>query len=177
MSFSQKLKMLMEFTDTSNYRLSKDLNYSASTIANWLNDKTTPNRSKIDQLAKYFNVSVDFLLYDDVSAGFVLNDKNCPEDDYFPDYFDQMPDESQKEYMIKNMHISPLERKLLSGFSQLNEDNQDIIIGKVKELLNEQKQEAHINVAASDGSINKLPDSDLIDKDIQKAKNNKINKL
>lgn len=35
--------------------------------------------------------------------------------------------------------LSPTEKKLLSTFECLNEDNQDIIIGKMKELLREQR--------------------------------------
>ena len=69
------------------------------------------------------------------------------------------------------------EQKVLSTFRLLNEDNKDIIIGKMKELLKDQKQNEYINVAAKGGKIDKLPDSELIDKDIQKAKNTKINKI
>lgn len=69
------------------------------------------------------------------------------------------------------------EKKVLSTFRLLNEDNQDIIIGKIKELLNEQKQDKYINVAAKGGNFDKLPDSKLIDKDIEKAKQHKIDEL
>lgn len=69
------------------------------------------------------------------------------------------------------------EKKVLSTFRLLNEDNKDIVIGKMKELLKEQRDDKYINVAAKGGSIDKLPDSELIDKDIEKAKKNKIDKL
>lgn len=35
--------------------------------------------------------------------------------------------------------INPAEAKLLNAFENLSEDNQDIIIGKTKELLREQR--------------------------------------
>lgn len=37
-----------------------------------------------------------------------------------------------------------VDKKVLSAFHQLNEDNQDIIIGKMKELLKEQKYDVSV---------------------------------
>ena len=47
--------------------------------------------------------------------------------------------------MEKNQPIlSRSEEKILTTFKNLNEDNQDIIIGKTKELLREQRYEESI---------------------------------
>ena len=82
----------------------------------------------------------------------------------------------------KNKDISIIpsndsEKKILSTFRLLNEDNKDIVVGKIKELLKEQKQDEFINVAAKGGNFDKLPDSELIEKDIKKAKQHKIDEL
>ena len=44
-----------------------------------------------------------------------------------------------------------IDKKVLSAFHQLNEDNQDIIIGKIKELLKEQKYDESV---AADNKFN-----------------------
>ena len=44
------------------------------------------------------------------------------------------------DYLLGQVpNTSPAEKKLLNAFVKLNEDNQDIIIGKTKELLREQR--------------------------------------
>lgn len=44
------------------------------------------------------------------------------------------------DYLLGQVpNTSPAEKKLLNAFSKLTEDNQDIIIGKTKELLREQR--------------------------------------
>lgn len=48
--------------------------------------------------------------------------------------------------------LSEVEQKFLKAFSQLNEDNQDIIVGKIKELLKEQKNDEYITEVAARGN-------------------------
>lgn len=53
------------------------------------------------------------------------------------------------EYLLgQSPRISTSENKLLNAFRKLNEDNQDILIGKVKELLKDQRYE--VSVAAEE---------------------------
>lgn len=54
------------------------------------------------------------------------------------DYLLELPHELNN----LNLSITDIKQKALDSFSQLNEDNQDIIIGKMKELLKEQKYES-----------------------------------
>ena len=66
------------------------------------------------------------------------------------------------------------ESKLLEIYNNLTPDNQTILMAEALKL---QKEEQYLHVAAMGGNLTSLPYSQLIDKDIEKAKNNKINKL
>lgn len=48
------------------------------------------------------------------------------------------------DYILLGKNINEIDNKILNLFHQLNEDNQDIIIGKIKELIKEQKSEKSI---------------------------------
>ena len=63
MLFNKTLLNLMEKTQTTKYRLAKILGTSESTIANWLNELSTPKMENIIGMAEYFNVSTDYLLF------------------------------------------------------------------------------------------------------------------
>lgn len=60
--FNKILKKLMTEKNISNYRLAKEIGVSNSTIANWLNGVSRPNDEKLQKLADYFDVSVDYLI-------------------------------------------------------------------------------------------------------------------
>lgn len=62
MGFAQVLKELMNTQGVSNYALAKYLKCSQSTIKNWLSEANSPNNEKLQQVAEYFGVSVDYLL-------------------------------------------------------------------------------------------------------------------
>lgn len=56
MEFSQKLRRLMDDNSLSSYKLAKELSVSPSTIANWLNGYTKPNKKITEHIAEYFSV-------------------------------------------------------------------------------------------------------------------------
>lgn len=61
------------------------------------------------------------------------------------------------DYLLgQNPKVSQTEKKLLNTFVKLNTDNQDIIIGKAKELLKEQQYES----VAADTSLKKTGTTD-----------------
>lgn len=60
--FSKRLKLLLEFTNTQQKELANVLNISTSRISNYINDKRQPDIDIVVDIAKYFNVSTDFLL-------------------------------------------------------------------------------------------------------------------
>lgn len=60
--FSENLKRLRNISKISQKKLSEQLYVSQQTIAKWETDKSTPNPEMLNNIASYFNVSVDFLL-------------------------------------------------------------------------------------------------------------------
>ncbi len=62
MDFSHRLQEIMTNNGITKFKLSKQLNVSPSTIANWLNGESRPNIERISQLADFFNVTTDYLL-------------------------------------------------------------------------------------------------------------------
>lgn len=61
MQFSQRLKQLMDQRGLTNYQLAKDLDVHQSTVAYWLEGKVPRKRTQM-QIAKYFNVPVEYLM-------------------------------------------------------------------------------------------------------------------
>lgn len=60
--FSKNLKKLRNKNQISQKKLSEYLYVSQQTIAKWETDKATPNPDMLNNIASYFNVSVDYLL-------------------------------------------------------------------------------------------------------------------
>lgn len=58
MRFSETLKALMEEHEESNYALAKALEISQSTVANWLNEVTTPTRPHIKLLEQHYGIKM-----------------------------------------------------------------------------------------------------------------------
>ncbi|WP_294854696.1 helix-turn-helix domain-containing protein [uncultured Oscillibacter sp.] len=61
MTFAERLTELMESHSMTNYRLSKTIGCSATTVANWLDGKEV-TQSYLQKLSDVFEVSVDSLL-------------------------------------------------------------------------------------------------------------------
>ena len=60
--FGNALRKILDETNTSQYRLQKDLGLSSATTYTWLNNKSIPSMEHVLQLADYLDVSVDYLL-------------------------------------------------------------------------------------------------------------------
>lgn len=60
--FPQRLSQLMNENGISQYALSKAINVTRQSIAQYMDGKTQPNADKICAIADYFNVSTDYLL-------------------------------------------------------------------------------------------------------------------
>ncbi len=93
--------------------LAKELNVSAGVVGLWETNKRLPSLECFLSLVDYFNVSADALL---------INDR-------------------EKKFFSTNGSMSPNAGKLLETYNLLDEDNQDILIGKAKELLKQQRLE------------------------------------
>ncbi len=62
MDFARRLKQIMQHNQITNFKLSKQLDVSPSTVTNWLTGLSLPKIDKIRQIASIFNVSTDYLL-------------------------------------------------------------------------------------------------------------------
>lgn len=60
----EKFAKLLEERDISAYRVSKDTGIASSTFTFWKNGKCKPKIDKLQKLAEYFGVSVDYFLSD-----------------------------------------------------------------------------------------------------------------
>ena len=60
--FGTVLQQAMRDADVSQYRIQKDLHFSSATTSSWINNKKLPAMDRIDKLADYLEVSVDYLL-------------------------------------------------------------------------------------------------------------------
>ena len=60
--FGNILQKALKETNTTQYRLQKDLHFSSATTYKWLANERIPSVEHLDQLADYLDLSVDYLL-------------------------------------------------------------------------------------------------------------------
>ena len=60
--FGTILQQAMKDANVSQYKLQKDLHFSSATTSSWVNNKKLPAMDRLDKLADYLDVSVDYLL-------------------------------------------------------------------------------------------------------------------
>lgn len=61
MQFAKRLAELMSRKGVTNYRLSKEIGCSPTTVSSWLSG-ALPNSNKLQAIAGYFGVSTDYLM-------------------------------------------------------------------------------------------------------------------
>lgn len=72
-------KLLQKY-GVSAYRVSKDLGIAQSVLSSWKNGVSTPKQDKMQKIADYFNVSVDYLMTGEEKEDkkkYYLNDKTA----------------------------------------------------------------------------------------------------
>lgn len=99
----------------SQIELAEKIGVTKGAIGMYETDKRKPDYDTLLKFADIFNVSTDFLLSHSVS--------------------DNLQNENPSSLS------DPLFNKLFSTFALLDEDNKDILIGKAKELLKQQRLE------------------------------------
>lgn len=62
MNFSSKLRTLIEERNITQKQVAKDLNIAPSTIGGYVQGSSEPDFDTLRQLAKYFDVTTDYLL-------------------------------------------------------------------------------------------------------------------
>ena len=66
-NFGKTLKMLRNNRNISAVKFSEDLNIHRGSLSNWETGRRTPDSEMLLKIANYFNVSVDYLLGNDVN--------------------------------------------------------------------------------------------------------------
>ena len=67
------LEKLLKINGTTLYRVAKETGIPYSSLSDWKNGKTTPKQDKMQKLAEYFNVSLEYLMTGEKSD---LSDNN-----------------------------------------------------------------------------------------------------
>lgn len=121
--FDVRLKELREHKGLTQKDLASKLNLTQSTIAYYESGKKLPTVDTLLSLAKYFNVSTDFLLglskvqrFSETAVQGNLNES--------PNY--------------QAIPLTGEHRKIIRYFDRLNNENKEFIIGKMIELYKEQ---------------------------------------
>lgn len=107
------ISLLRHKKGISQKKLASDLNVSAGLVGLWETNQRLPSLESFILIIDYFAVSADLLLDKDRK----LN-----------------PD----QYKNNTAELPSETKKLLTAFHQLNEDNQDILIGEAKKMLKTQ---------------------------------------
>jgi len=67
MDFKETFKKLVDRNDTNQTDLAKYVGFTPQTVSKWYNGKAEPNTETIKKIARYFNVSTDYLLGNDLN--------------------------------------------------------------------------------------------------------------
>lgn len=98
--------------------LASKVNVSQKSISKYERNERRPSYETLTKMADLFNVDVDYLICR-TNERKKMHDKNIFNDEHGSN--------------------TEREKKLIRVFRELNEDNQDILIGKAKELVKEQR--------------------------------------
>lgn len=78
MEFKDRLRYLLEQHGVTAYRIWKDTSITKATIGNYLEGKTTPNRSNVSILASYFKVNEEWLYSEEGQMASSMQVKDKP---------------------------------------------------------------------------------------------------
>ena len=106
---------LLQKYGVSTYKVSKDTGIAQSVFSSWKNGVSTPKQDKMQIIADYFNVSIEYLMTGKESSGYYLNEETAKlaqemfEDEDMRSLFDmkrKMPPERFKAHMefMKNLY-------------------------------------------------------------------------
>ena len=102
--FTQKLKELRRNRRLSQGELSKVFNVAQQTVGKWESGLAYPNIDTLKQVAKYFNVSIDYLL------------------------------DNENENTKKELTLNEKQTKLINGYENLNDEGQNMLLGILASL-------------------------------------------
>ncbi len=93
----KRVYKLMERENIKPTQLAKTLNMSTSTFTDWGKGKGSPSLKAVMQFAKYFDVSIDYLVYGKEYTSIRKLDFSNPEDEDLLDKFHQLPSDLRQK--------------------------------------------------------------------------------
>lgn len=137
--------------------LAKKVGVSQKSISKYERGTRRPSYETLTAMANLFNVTIDYLLNSDKmtpseellyvsedESELVLLYRKFKENSSTP-----IIEKSLEDFFVGAIIATTKdEKKFLQTYRQLNEDNKDIIIGKIKELLKEQMYESVVAEAS-----------------------------
>ena len=137
MNFAQRLKALMDETETSNYRLAKEIGCHQTTIANILSGKNPQDRTK-KAIANFFSVSVAYL-------DGITEDRSPEKSSHWADlHYGNNTDRQEFEigpdglplYLGKKETPTPqMESERIPNYDKLSDTNRAIVDSMIAQLL------------------------------------------
>ena len=109
------LKLLKEHGVTA-YKVGKDTGIGSSTFTDWKNGRSAPKQEKLQKIADYFGVSIDYLLNGD--------EKDAPEQYYIDDQTAKIAQEllENKELkMLMDVSKNAKPERLLAYYNMIKE--------------------------------------------------------
>lgn len=140
MDIANRIKTLRVENNMTQKQLSEKLGLTPKMISFYEKGERIPPLDIVEKLVTIFSTSADYI---------IGLEKNHASYDSTP-----IPISVIREDM-PTYNTCPQETKLWNAFKELNEDNQDIIIGKIKELLREQRISS--NKPSQDTTTNEYP--------------------
>ena len=117
--FGERLKNILQDSDISQLKLAQELGYTQQAVNRWCNNITEPDNKTIVDIAKYLNVSTDYLLGNDNSLN--KNEEELREID------------TLKRLLIKSGYMNSnddLTKKELNNLIKMAKNNKEFIKGK-----------------------------------------------
>ncbi len=143
--FSHKLALQIDFNGLRLADVANSIGVSTEIIWEWLVEKRDDYYSYYEKLSEYFNVELNYW----TRPGSVSPGLEPTTQEYFlilkyrfQNQYDDLQDIPIEDFFPDCRKLSESELKWLNAFRQLNEDNKDIIMGKIKEYLKEQRFES-----------------------------------
>ena len=146
MELGNTLAQLRKQKKLSQRNFAEAIGVSNGAVAMWETNKRQPDLEMLKKIAAFYDVSSDYILgitqadsHKHSNLDCIINKPENPPADYL------VAISQQKQFLSKNesllQSITDREYNLIEIFRQLNNDNQDIIIGEFKKLLKEQRNE------------------------------------
>ena len=103
--FSSNLNFLMITKKISRKKLAKEMNVSYDTVLTWLEGSHIPKDTTLDNLSVFFDISSDFLLYENLMEKNIKSSKTEENERVRKNREDRKIKEKKNEILMKNLKL------------------------------------------------------------------------